>query len=146
MIELLDRKTDLEVLLAPAARVEVRQVVRETASVTTVTTLEIRTGLRLEPQQNVTHLELRQAPASVVIERGVVGPQGRPGTDGDKFFEFVQYAVSAEWHIIHNLGKFPSVTVVDSGGNAVEGDVLYIDNNQLLVTFSAPFAGKAWCN
>lgn len=64
----------------------------------------------------------------------------------DKFFSFSQLSPSATWDIEHNLGKFPSVTVVDSGGSCVIGDVEYIDTANVRVTFQAAFAGKAYLN
>ena len=57
-----------------------------------------------------------------------------------------QIASAAVWDIQHSLGKFPSVSVVDSAGNIVIGDVMYLDENQLKITFSAAFAGKAFLN
>ena len=53
---------------------------------------------------------------------------------------------SKKWLINHNLYKQPSVTVVDSSGNEVVGDVEYNNLNTLTVTFSAPFAGQAYLN
>jgi hypothetical protein len=57
-----------------------------------------------------------------------------------------QMSASAEWTINHNMGKYPSVAVVDSAGNAILGEVQYINENSLVVGFSAPFAGKAYLN
>lgn len=53
---------------------------------------------------------------------------------------------SAVWEITHNLGKFPSVTVVDSALTEVVGDIQYIDNNSIRITFSGSFSGKAYLN
>lgn len=50
------------------------------------------------------------------------------------------------WTIVHNLGRKPSVTVVDSADNTVVGDVAYTSSNQITVTFTAAFAGKAYLN
>ena len=50
------------------------------------------------------------------------------------------------WSITHNLGKRPSVTVVDSGNTVVFGEVNYVDDNNVTVTFSAGFSGKAYLN
>jgi hypothetical protein len=58
----------------------------------------------------------------------------------------VQSVSSTVWTINHPLFKFPSVTVVDSAENVVYGDVLYISNTQIQVTFSAAFGGKAYLN
>lgn len=57
-----------------------------------------------------------------------------------------QDTASSSWEITHNMDKFPSVSVVDSGENIVVGDVTYVDNNNLIITFSAPFTGKAYLN
>lgn len=57
-----------------------------------------------------------------------------------------QIAASAVWSIAHGLGTYPSVTVIDSGESVVIGDVQYIDNNNLIITFSAAFGGKAYLN
>ena len=66
---------------------------------------------------------------------------------GDKTFNFTQGSPSATWTINHNLEKFPSVSVVDTGDNSVlGGQVDYIDNNNLTITFGAGFAGKAFLN
>jgi hypothetical protein len=48
--------------------------------------------------------------------------------------------------VTHNLGKYPSVTVLDSAGDECEGDVDQLTGNQLTVTFSAPFSGTVYCN
>jgi hypothetical protein len=55
-----------------------------------------------------------------------------------------QMSSSSTWTINHNLGYFPSVTVVDNGNNVVIGDVSYISINQVSVSFSASFGGKAY--
>jgi hypothetical protein len=57
-----------------------------------------------------------------------------------------QMSPSITWNIFHNLGKFPSVSVVDSAGTIVYGDITYIDINNISLSFSAPFAGKAYLN
>ena len=65
---------------------------------------------------------------------------------GDKSFTFQQTVAAERWEIRHGLAKFPSVTVVDSSGREVVGDVQYIDANQVVVMFSAPFSGTAYLN
>lgn len=61
-------------------------------------------------------------------------------------FVYEKASPSALWSIYHNMGKFPSVTVVDSGNNYIIGDVEYVSNMQINVHFSAPFGGKAYLN
>jgi len=55
-----------------------------------------------------------------------------------------QPAVSSTWTINHTLGGRPSVTVVDSAGTVVYGEVQYLSNSQVVVTFTAPFSGYAY--
>jgi hypothetical protein len=72
--------------------------------------------------------------------------QSGTSTGDDKSFVFHQNVAESLWIVPHNLSKFPSVTVVDSGGTEVEGDVSYTDPNNLQIVFSAPFTGKAYLN
>jgi len=61
-------------------------------------------------------------------------------------FVFSQSVPSATWTVIHDLNKFPSVTVVNSHKEEVIGDLKYDTTNQLTLTFSAPFSGQAYIN
>lgn len=53
---------------------------------------------------------------------------------------------SATWAINHGLGKRVSVSVVDTADTQVFGEVSYIDNNNIIITFNASFSGKAYLN
>ena len=53
---------------------------------------------------------------------------------------------STIWSIAHNLEKYPSIKVVDTSGTVVMGNEQYIDTNNIVLTFSAAFAGKAYLN
>lgn len=64
----------------------------------------------------------------------------------DLNFIYTQVSAASVWSITHNLGKFPSVSVTDSADNLVIGDVRYIDENQLIIDFTASFSGKAYLN
>ena len=57
-----------------------------------------------------------------------------------------QPLASSTWTIVHNMGKNPSVSVVDSSGDEVEGEVNYVSSNQLTISFTAAFSGKAYLN
>ena len=52
---------------------------------------------------------------------------------GDITYTHNQSSVSNTWTITHNLNRFPSVTVVDSGNTVVEGTVVYNSNKQLTI-------------
>ncbi len=67
-------------------------------------------------------------------------------SDVDKTFVFTQGSAASTWTVNHNLEKFPSVMVVDSGNNVVVGDITYTNNNSLTVSFSSTFSGKAYIN
>lgn len=64
----------------------------------------------------------------------------------DSFFFYNQIVPAATWRITHNLNKFPSVTVVDSALSVVIGEIQYIDENTVELTFSGGFSGKAYFN
>jgi hypothetical protein len=59
-------------------------------------------------------------------------------------FEYNQALPSDSWIINHNLSGKPSVSVVDSAGTIIIGDIQYISNTQVQVTFTAPFSGSAY--
>jgi|TARA_R110000744_G_scaffold348596_1_gene454176 hypothetical protein len=65
---------------------------------------------------------------------------------GDKHYTHNQTSSLATWPITHNLGKFPSVTVVDSANTVVVGEIEMININEIEITFSAGFSGKAYLN
>lgn len=64
----------------------------------------------------------------------------------DAYFVFRQMQASDAWMIRHTLKKHPAVTVVDSAGSMVLGDVDYLDDLTLQIRFSAPFSGAAYLN
>lgn len=66
----------------------------------------------------------------------------------DEYGTFVhtQSSPASIWTITHNLGRFPAITVVDSANSVVDGDILYITENQLTLTFVGAFSGKAYLN
>ena len=64
----------------------------------------------------------------------------------DLHFTYTQSSASAVWNITHNLGKNPSVSVADSAGSLVVGEVDYINDNNLIITFISAFAGVAYLN
>ena len=61
-------------------------------------------------------------------------------------YVFEQGIAADTWNIIHNLDKYPSVTVVDSAGTKVECVITYINSNECELKFNAAFKGKAYLN
>lgn len=78
-------------------------------------------------------------------EKGDPGEKGEPGESATSYLHDQQVA-SNTWLISHNLQRFPSVTVVDSSGNVVYGDVTYVTENEVTINFSGAFSGKAYLN
>jgi len=59
-------------------------------------------------------------------------------------YAHMQGAASSSWAITHNLGFKPNVTVIDSAGNIVEGEIAYTNSNSLTVSFQSAFSGNAY--
>ena len=57
-----------------------------------------------------------------------------------------QTEASDEWIIVHNLNKYPAVSIIDSAGDEVEGNVHYDSLNQVTITFIGSFKGTATLN
>ena len=122
------------------------------------TTVLVETDLvtELDPDGEITLQLLEQSfeltvEPSVVIEILVPGAQGPPGGPGPtgapgpsgSLYRHVQAVPSSVWTVVHNLDFEPNVTVIDSAGSVVEGDTQYVDDNTLILTFTASFGGRA---
>jgi hypothetical protein len=70
----------------------------------------------------------------------MIGPSGT----GASSYTHSQFASASTWLITHPLPFVPSVTIVDSGGSQVYGDVKVLSPSQIQVDFSAPFSGSAF--
>jgi len=77
---------------------------------------------------------------------GVNGVDGIDGTGGDKAYTHTESPAASVWNVEHGLNKYPSVSVVDSAGTHVVGDLEYVDSNNLTITFASAFSGKAYIN
>jgi hypothetical protein len=69
-------------------------------------------------------------------------------TAGDKTFVFTQAVSANPWVVVHNLDKYPSVTVTDSNvtPRVVVAQVDYDNANQVTITFAGAQAGNAYLN
>lgn len=93
-------------------------------------------------------------PLSEMAWAAAGGQQGEKGDKGDAGvagplspgYTHTQLAAASLWSINHALARHPSVTVTDSAGSVVIGQVQYLSVNQLAITFSAAFAGTAYLN
>ena len=71
---------------------------------------------------------------------------GGNGGGGDKNYVHTQSTLASTWTVTHNLGKLPTVAVLDSGDSEVMPNLHYDGLNQLTVTFASPTSGKVVCN
>lgn len=69
-----------------------------------------------------------------------------PNELGDKNYVHVQNTASDIWTVNHNLNKFPSANMVLSTGQQGYGDITYIDENTLTISFASTESGKAYIN
>lgn len=110
---------------------------------------------------------------SVISIPGTPGQKGAPGQDGKGITDFateaevkaglaadksispatltsvlyrkISYPIAAStWNIIHNMGRCPSVTVTDSAGTVVGGDVSYPTVDTVRIDFAFEVSGDAY--
>lgn len=87
-------------------------------------------------------IEVTAPTTPVRVEVQVAGPQGPAGANAAAYVH-QQLAASASWTINHNLGYKPSVELLNTGSQEIEGDVVHTSVNQTVVTFSGAVAGQA---
>lgn len=83
--------------------------------------------------------------------RGPIGPPGPQGPAGPPAASYThtQLQAAAQWHVQHvqhGLNRYPSVSIVDSGGSLVIGNIAYISRNEIVLTFTSEFSGKVYLN
>lgn len=88
-----------------------------------------------------TNIVSKDISVDIILTGGIVQV-----SSGDKNFVFNQQSASDTWTINHTLEKFPSVSVVDSSGDIVIGNITYNSTSEIVITFSASFSGKAYLN
>lgn len=74
------------------------------------------------------------------------GEEGEGGTTtGEyKMYKHVQSIPSAEWRILHGLGKYPNVKIVDTMKQLCFGDIIYESEDVVVVKFGAAESGVAY--
>lgn len=63
----------------------------------------------------------------------------------DKYYE-IEFTNETSLLVTHNLGKQPSVTLLDTNGEEHEVSVDHIDNNSCTVSWNGSLSGKIICN
>lgn len=67
-------------------------------------------------------------------------------SDANFVYSDKQNVASKTWVIVHNLNKYPSVTVVDTAQETIYGHVDYNTTGQITITFANPVQGLAFLN
>ncbi len=82
--------------------------------------------------------------ASSTVGNNIISLQPFGGQD----YEYNQaFPVAAStWVIQHNLGRFPSITTVDSAGSEITGAVTYDNENKITVVFNSATSGNVYLN
>lgn len=86
---------------------------------------------------------------SLFIGTGTENIEIGSGSGGDQTYTHTQSVPETEWVVILPEGfkRYPSVTITDSAGTQVYGDVDYDESaGTVTLTFSAAFGGKAHFN
>jgi hypothetical protein len=65
---------------------------------------------------------------------------------GDLNYVHNQSQAATTWDVVHNLGKYPTVDIVDSAGTVWLAAVEHVDINTLTVRLEYSMSGKAFCN
>jgi hypothetical protein len=142
-VELVDDTTSVEVQI-PAST-------SSTLETTTETIVEVQVPAPAE-------VALPVIDSPPVLEVDVLGPQGVKGDQGDPgprgvpgpagsgaAYTHYQNVAADVWMIPHYLGFNPAgVSVIDSAGTNIEGEVSYPDLDTVVLTFSAAFGGIAY--
>lgn len=50
------------------------------------------------------------------------------------------------WSVLHNLGKYCSIIVVDDNKNVIYPDITYVSENEIQVSATSELTGYAFCN
>jgi hypothetical protein len=94
-----------------------------------------------------------RGPQGITGDEGPVGPEGPTGPVGPEgpaglssgFYRHSQAAPAPQWVFTHDLSYPPAITVVDSAGTEMFGDVSYVDDFNIQIDFAYPVAGFAYC-
>jgi hypothetical protein len=97
----------------------------------------------IPPSPEITNIG-SEGPQGIQGIQGPIGLQGLSGATVAIAYTHTQGVSANTWTIVHNLNFKPNVTIMDSAGSIVEGEIEYLDNNSVRLTFSYAFSGNAY--
>lgn len=65
---------------------------------------------------------------------------------GDLHYVHKQNSANTTWNIVHNLGKYPAISIVDTANTVLYGVIEYVNEDELNIYFKFATAGKAYLN
>lgn len=77
-------------------------------------------------------------------ESGITRFIGSIGINFNFTYTHTQTVALQTWDIVHGLNRPTAVTVTDPLGHVVAADVTYVDLNEVIIEFDAPFIGVAY--
>jgi hypothetical protein len=80
---------------------------------------------------------------ATVVTITTAGPQGPAGIAGGTYYLHTQASPATTWTINHNLGFRPTVELLDSGSQEIDGEISHPTINQTVVTLNPATAGLA---
>lgn len=95
----------------------------------------------IEPIAYIEAVEDPTVTGLVVFE--VLTPGRQVGGSGNTAYVYQQSTAASTWTINHNLGYRPSVELLDSGSQEIDGEVSHPTVNQTVVSLSPATAGLA---
>jgi hypothetical protein len=98
------------------------------------------------PSPEITNIG-SEGPQGIQGVQGLTGAQGIQGLSGAErpiAYTHDQGVSASTWTIVHNLNFNPNITIIDSAGSVVEGEIEYLDTNSIRLTFSYAFSGNAY--
>ncbi len=61
-------------------------------------------------------------------------------------FAYTQNTPAIVWDVVHDLNRYPSVTVVNTEGQVVQPDITYVSSNEIKISFAFPYTGSVYLN
>jgi hypothetical protein len=106
--------------------------------------IEIKSGTTVNlstPEKNAISLSVPERSITNVNIKGL-----KSVGKSDANYVHNQTTASNVWTVNHGLNKFPSVTTIDSSERVVFGEIEFVDENNVVLTFKGSFKGKAFFN
>ena len=111
--------------------------------------------LLITPQENTIAVQpqiVEQRVIEVLYHQGEIGKTGSIGLTGEKgntgaiggALTWQQSIPLSVWVIPHHLEFYPNVTTITSAGDKIEGDVRYVDMDNLTITYGGALSGQAF--